>query len=455
MSLLRWIKRLVLFLLLVAAVVLFGGPPFLSSDYGREKVEVALSKGLARDVSIGGLDVGFLFATLDASDVRMGNPAGFPEGDTVAVRSMRIECGLRDLFDGLVKGRVVGEGVDLTILKKGGRTTLDGLGGKGGGEKPEGKRPPLDLEVVLNDCDFTYRDLDTNEATSFEGIGVEAKLNDRQDASEGRVRVTMRELRRDPVVVRDLELDLHADGTVVVLDQARGTMAGGGTLSAQGELALDEAAQWKAKIDAGDVSIDGSLVPVVATFWPFAAAAGGKLEGVVNAGFDFTGRGVTWDAIRPTLSGTGDIRLAQLNLPQESVLAQVAQFVRRGEPAAVSMNDAGAEFRVAGGWVEFNRLSASGGERRYDLAGRVSLEGRLALRLDLMPLVKHLHDDTYKEIAKYTKELPVDVRGSTTEPKLAFPDLKALIAKAAQEQLTEKGKKELEDRLKKALGGGR
>ncbi|MHC4847337.1 MAG: hypothetical protein ACYTEG_02655, partial [Planctomycetota bacterium] len=104
MTALRWLKRLVLLLLLLAAVVLFGGPLFLSSDFGRTRVESALAHGLGRDVTIGKLDVGMLFRTLAASDVRMGHPDGFPDGDTVAIEDMQIECGLSDLFDGRVKG---------------------------------------------------------------------------------------------------------------------------------------------------------------------------------------------------------------------------------------------------------------------------------------------------------------------------------------------------------------
>jgi len=448
----RWLKRLVILVLLLAALVLLGGPAFLSSEYGRTRVESALARGLRRDVTIGALDVGMFFRSLAAAKVRMGNPEGFPPGDTVAVQSLQIDCGLRDLFDGRIKGRVVGSGVDLHVLKQGDRTTLEGLGGRGGEPAKEGKTPPLDLEVDLEECNFTYRDLDTNETTSFEGIAVHAHLTDQATEQSGRILVTMRELRREPVVVRDLELGLRADGSMLVIDKASGTMGGGGVLTARGELSLGKSSAWTARLDATDVSLDRSLVPVVATFWPFAASAGGNLEGLLTAGFDFGGSGVTWTAIRPTLTGQGDIRLTRLRLPEESVLGRVAQFAKQGGDASIGLNDAGAQFRIGGGWVDFNRLSASGSKARYDLKGRVSLDGKLDLRIDALPLMKLvLSDSVYKDLTRYAKELPINVRGTTTAPALAFPDLEAALKEAARKTLTDEAKGRLEDELKKAL----
>lgn len=452
MTALRWLKRLLTLLLLLLVAVFLGGPLILSSEFGRARVERALARGLGREVAIGGLDVGMFFRSLEASGVRMGHPDGFPPGDTVAIESMQIDCGLRDLFEGRVKGRVVGTGVALEVLKKGEHTTLEGLGGKGGERKTTGETPPLDLAVDLEECDFTYRDLDTKETTKFEGIAVHAHLTDDAAEQSGRILVTMRELRRDPVVVRDLELGVRADGSVLVLDKAEGTLAGGGSLTAQGRLSLQDASAWSARLDAKHVSLDGSLVPVVATFWPFAASAGGNLEGLFTAGFDLRGSGVTWAAIRPTLSGEGEIRLTRLRLPAASVLGRVAKLIEQDDDASLGLNDAGAQFRIGGGWVDFNRLSASGRQARYDLRGRVSLDGRLDLKLDALPLMKLvLSASVYRDISRYTKELPIHVRGTTTKPALALPDMDKILQDAARARLVEEGKKKLDDELKKAL----
>ncbi|MHC4939880.1 MAG: hypothetical protein ACYTHK_12995 [Planctomycetota bacterium] len=433
MTALRWIKRLILLLVVLAVAVLFGGPVFLSSEYGRTRVEAALAKGLKRDVTIGKLDVGMMFRSLAASEVRMGHPKGFPRGNTVAVDELQIECGLQELFDGKVKGRLVGNGVDLNVLKKGERTTLDGLGGTEE-EKQKGEAPPLDVEIDLENCNFTYTDLDTKETTSFEGIAVNAHLSDQPSETSGRIRVTMRELHKAPVRVKDVEVDLRADGSRFVVDTARGTMAGGGLITARGEISLDETSAWRARLDAENVSLDGSLVPVVATFWPFAAGASDQLQGLVTAGFDLNGTGVTWEAIRPSMTGQGEIRLTRLQLPKASVLGQVAHYINQGDDT-LGLNDAGAQFQIAGGWVEFNRLSASGKEARYDLQGRVGLDGALDLRIDVLPLAKLFGERTHRDIAKYMDELIVNVRGTTVAPTLSLPDMEAMLKKLAADEL--------------------
>jgi len=257
----------------------------------------------------------------------------------------------------------------------------------------------------------------------------------------------MRELRREPVVVREIELALRAKGSAVVIDSARGRMAGGGLLTAKGEFDLGEAGAWTARLDAERVSLDGSLVPVVATFWPFASSAGGHLQGLVTAGVDLKGKGVTWESVKPSMTGSGEIRLTQLQLPRESVLGQVAHFFDQGGAAGLGLNDAGAQFSIDQGWVSFNRLSASGEKARYDLAGRVSLEGKLDLRIDLLPIAKAFGESTYRDIAKHMDELIVNVRGTTTKPSLAMPDMEALLKKVAEDALSNEIKKAL-DRLR-------
>ena len=37
-----------------------------------------------------------------------------------------------------------------------------------------------------------------------------------------------------------------------------------------------------------------------------------------------TGSGLTWDAARPTLAGKGEVKLANLRLPEQSVVGQLA-----------------------------------------------------------------------------------------------------------------------------------
>ncbi|MGH7163370.1 MAG: hypothetical protein ACREID_07785, partial [Planctomycetota bacterium] len=65
--------------------------------------------------------------------------------------------------------------------------------------------------------------------------------------------------------------------------------------------------------------------------------------------------------------------------------------------------------------------SGSAQEARYDLSGRVSLEGELDLRLDLMPLVKLFGGGAYREVSRFATKIPVRVGGTTAAPKLKAP----------------------------------
>ena len=70
MKALRWARRLLIALVLLAVAALFGVPAFLSSDFGRTRLEQGLSEALRRDVSIGSLDIGLFFSGNFTSGLR-------------------------------------------------------------------------------------------------------------------------------------------------------------------------------------------------------------------------------------------------------------------------------------------------------------------------------------------------------------------------------------------------
>jgi hypothetical protein len=127
------------------------------------------------------------------------------------------------------------------------------------------------------------------------------------------------------------------------------------------------------------------------------------------------------------------------------VLARIAHLAGR-EEGAVSLNNAGAQFQIQKGWLEFQRLSASGEQVRYDLAGRASLTGELQLTMDLMPLVRRFGGgDTYRKVARYIDRLPMRIEGTTAKPQLKAPRADDLLKDVVEKQLG----KELEDLFKK------
>jgi hypothetical protein len=427
---LRRTRRLLSLFLLLALGVLFGSPYLLSTDAGRLQLEDGLSEALGRKVTIASLSIGFLFQSVEAGGVRMSHPEGFPEGDTLAAERLVFDCAWEDLLDGHVNGSVEGDGVVLEILQRGDHTTLDGLGGETQ-EPAEETTTTLDLKVVLNGCHVLYRDLESGEATEVQNLSVEAHLKDRPDETTGRVRVTAPEFRRDTIVVRDVELIARASDGMVLIDTLRGRLGTQGVVTARGKLDPASDNAWDVRLDAADVDLDRTLLPLVTTVWPFASSAGGQIEGRLVAGLDVAGRGVTWDAIRPTLTGGGDVRLENLSLPPDSLVSQIARLAGSNRDA-VTFKDAGARFKVADNWLSFQRLSASGEKVRYDMTGRVSLDGVLDLNFDLLPLARLFGDKTYKDVSKYVDRILVKIDGTTEKPRLHAPDMNKLLQDAGR-----------------------
>jgi hypothetical protein len=186
---------------------------------------------------------------------------------------------------------------------------------------------------------------------------------------------------------------------------------------------------WTLNLEMRDVGIDGDMMPFVASVYPLAATGAGQANGKIAGTFKLTGRGLTWDAIKPQLAGTGQISINSLQLPTSSVVAQLVSLAGGGS-TALSFDNADAEFTIKGGWLNFSRLSASG-RSDFNLTGKVSLDGKLALEYDLMPLVRKFGGGkTYREAAKYVDKLPVRIVGTVDQPKLKAPSIED-IAKGA------------------------
>ena len=433
MNTLRWLKRLLIALVVLVVVALFGVPALLSSDWGRGRLEEGLSKALQRDITIESISIGFLFQSVEAEGVRMAHPDDFPEGDTFAAGFVAFETSWSDLMEGRLRGSLRGKQVELNVLQRGDRTTLDGLGGDRDGEPSEGETPPLDISVLLTDCSVTYHDLVSDQKTQIVGLDVDVRLQSEKNSNRGKLHIRAPELRHDPLVVKNIEILARIDPAALTLHNVRGTIGGAGELSASAKLDLGATKNWSAKVSANSVAIDAALMPLVATLYPFASAAEGQLEGNLAASFDVTGSGMTWAAARPTIAGKGEIKLANLRLPQQSVAGQLASLAGGGADA-LSLNDTGAQFSIANEWLNFQRLSASGKEARYDMSGRVSMDGELDLTMDLLPLVKLFGGGAYKDAKKYVDKLPVKIQGTTARPRLRAPDAASLAGNALEKE---------------------
>jgi len=450
----KWLFVLVIVLFLLGFI---GGPFLLSSEPGRKQLEAELSKALDRQVTIGALDVGMFFASFEMKEFAIANPAGYPQASLFKAGGIKLDTSLGLALQGKVEGSLKADGLEVLIQRKGGGSNLDGIAGaKGGGagepneapkpsEPKPGEKDPgaegteLDVALELTNSKVTIEDLDKGEKLVLEGVGFWMQLTNRENRRNTGIKIRVDSIDKNGIHVRDLMLDAKESGGWLDLEKIEAHLAGQGQIKGNGRLQVEGGDAWQVKLDAVGVKLTDDLMPIVGSLYPLAAKAEGQADGQLDAAFDVRGNGLTWEAIKPTLLGKGQVTLTGLNLPSGSVVAKLGEFAGRS-PGGVQINDAGAEFGVSQGWLQFNRLSAKTHEARYDLAGRVSLEGQLDLTMDLMPLVKTFGGgNTYKEVSKRVDKIPVGIKGTSAAPKFALPKaeelLKGVVEKTAEEKL--------------------
>jgi len=399
------------------------------------------------------------FTSWELKDLAIANPEGYPKASLFKASGVKLDASLGKVIEGEVQGKLTGEGLEVLIQRKGGGSNLDGLGGEkeGGtgepapGEKPqtpEGEGPDLDLALELTNSKVTIEDLDKGDKLVLDGVGVWMQLTNRTSKRNTGIKIRVDSIDRGGVHVRDLQLDAKEDGGWLDLERIEAHLQGQGQLKGSGRLQLTGGDAWQVKLGAEGVKLTNDLMPVVGSLYPLAAKAEGQADGQLDASFDVRGNGLTWDAMKPSLVGKGQVLLTGLNLPSGSVLAKLGEFAGR-TPGAVQIKDAGAEFGLGQGWISFNRLSAETHEARYDLAGRVSLDGQLDLTMDLMPLVKRFGGGkTYKDVSKHVDKIPVTIKGTSASPKFGLPKAEELLQGIVEKKAGE-GLSDLFDKIKK------
>jgi len=430
----RLVKWFAVLVILVVLFVGFGLPLMANTQQGREQLAEIFGESVDRKVEIGGLEVGWFFSSLDVKGLRIDNPAGFPEGAFLEAGRLKFDSQLKNLLQGKVEGGLTGRGLKVHLIRKGGKTNLDGLAGGDGEDEDAGQAPDLDLKISLGDSRLQIDDLDKGESLVLDGVGLEMRLTNHAGKADSQVTIRVHSIDRNGIAVRDLVLDARQAGDWLDLKRLSAGFAGGGALQGSGRMQVRGGDGWALHLDASRVGIDRDMLPVVAALLPFASAAGGQVQGTLNAKFDLEGHGLTWKAMRPTLAGTGSVTLSGLGLPADSLLAQAAALAGRGR-GGLSLDTAGARFKVGEGRIEFERLVASGEKVQYELAGRVYLDGRLDLSMDLMPLVKTFGGGKrYARLSKHIDKIPLGIGGTTLAPRLEPADLAKSIARGAIEK---------------------
>ncbi len=439
---LRILKWLFLVVLLLVVIALVGLPLLANTERGRKELAGVLGDALGRKVEISGLSVGLFWSSVKVQGFSLANPPGYPEGSLLLAHELGLDIGLRTILKGKIEGSVKGTGFDIRILQKGDGSNMDGLAKKQAERTDEGGGPDLHITVAIDNSALSIENLDTGEKLALQGVSLDLVLSNRDRQQDAAVKIKVGSIDRGAIRLRDLDIDAVKAGDRLALRSLTAKLAGAGTVAGKGSLETGGGNAWSIEFDATAVRIDQEIMPVVASMFPPAASAGGQFAGILEGKFKLEGKGLAWEAAKPTLKGGGDLRLKEMALPDTSLLAQLAELAGRSK-GGFSLNDAGATFTLGDGWLSFSRLSASGDGIRHDFEGRVSLDGRLELTMDLSPLAKRYGGGSYAKIAQTVKKIPVRIGGSTASPRLEPPKLEDLAKSIDPGSLVDKLKEKL------------
>lgn len=449
MKVVRILVWSLLALVVVAAVAIALLPRMLGSDAAREELQRVLSDALRRPVTIGALEVAGDAPRVELSDVTVENVEPFSDagsgGPLLHAQRLRVEVGIDALLSRTLVGSVVGEGVELHVVKKDGKLNLEGLGRRGEG-RPEVPHVDMHVDLELTGAHVLVEDLDRGESIELTGVGVRALLSNRADARDARLTVTIAELDLHGVPLHDVLLSGSMSDDAWVLGRLHARVGEAGELEGSGRISprAEEGPSFRAEAELSDVALEGSAADAVAAlFPPFAAARGeGEREITGRAGATLTleGSGLSWATIAPTLRGEGEVRVDDVHVPAEALALRIAALAGRPE-GPWTLPHGSASFSIEGGWVALKEVRTEEGGFDAKVRGRVSLAGDLDLTVDLMPLVRAFGGGLYAEAARYTTSIPVRIEGTVQAPKLR-PPTPADVAKGLAGGL-----------LRRALGG--
>ncbi|MBW1721875.1 MAG: AsmA family protein [Deltaproteobacteria bacterium] len=152
---LKWMGIIIGGLIVLLILILLVAPVFIDIQKYKPRIEQGVAKATGRSFSIGGdLDLSlFPWAGISLTDLRMGNPEGFKEGDFLTIKSFDIRVKLLPLlFKDIQIKRFIINGPKLFLeRRKDGRANWEGIGkGKGtpspGGEERQKKGPEGPVE---------------------------------------------------------------------------------------------------------------------------------------------------------------------------------------------------------------------------------------------------------------------------------------------------------------------
>ena len=423
----KWFRILVVLvgLLLVA---LLAAPYLLSIDRYRSTIVEQLEKETGRDIEIEKLRLHFLPGLhVQVVNLRVKNPRGFPEGDTVVVESVNIGLAFWPLLKRQVEISSIGiDDVEINLLGNEQGQTNTGLRRRArpAAKKPAGEAPAVEVtrvgavsvsDVKISSGTFWSRERRIYPAWEVKGINLEVEGVDLANPQWLRKLEAGVDLSTIEVTTPSLKEPLRfADGEIEVKNNAAGgdfTLALG-ELRADGTVKVADLEKPVADFTLKMEELDVSQVAALAAEKPKGAGAGpgGGGEGAGGSG-KLLARGTVevGKIIIPPLSAgnvKGNVRLygnrlevdpftvdfyggrtqgtAYVDLAQAAMPARVNARVQGVNVAqAVAAASPGAKGKLTGTFESDARLNVPLGAK--DLMSALTGDGTFAVRNGTFP----------------------------------------------------------------------
>ena len=211
-----------------------------------------------------------------------------------------------------------------------------------------------------------------------------------------------------------------------------------------------------ANIQAGDVANAFTSTPNI-------------VFGQLNTDLNFSGKGLDWNDINTTLSGTGKLHVANFKLTTLdimpklatglTVVSTIAGFTVPDDLSTRSFDQIKATLHVQDGNIRSDDLELWGPDVQLLGKGSVGLDRSLAF--DGTAILMGKLATSLGQQAKFLLDpaghihIPLMIEGTVTQPRMALNEtyLTDLAQRALTQQVKEKGGKELEEVLNRALKG--
>ncbi|ABA88562.1 hypothetical protein Pcar_1313 [Syntrophotalea carbinolica DSM 2380] len=249
------------------------------------------------------------------------------------------------------------------------------------------------------------------------------------------------------LLIEDLSARYQLKNNIFTLEQFSGKTAGG-TFSETAHVDLSKPGlAYKTHIETSGIQSDSM-------FTALAPKMAGTVFGLLNLNVDLQGRGTGLEGLKQSLSGSGDLKVADGKITGAGLVSGLADFLDLEELRVLRFAQAAGQLEVKDGRVQVDGHLA-GEQVRLRPTGSVGLDGTLdvGLPVRLAPALTARLDSQNKFSRFLTDsqgwgELPLKVTGTVKAPRFALDTaaLSGSIRRGVQQQL----QKTLEEKVFKS-----